>query len=143
MMKIEYINKLSIDDYKNLRKITGWKELSNRQVEIGLQNSVFTVVAIIDKKPIGMARIVGDGGYFFLIVDVVVLPQWQKKGIGKELMKQIMVYIEQNTQEKETVFISLVAAPQRETFYEQFGFKLCPDSDLMGAGMYQYIHICK
>jgi GNAT superfamily N-acetyltransferase len=88
-----------------------------------------------------MARIVGDGGYFVLVVDVIVLPQWQGKGIGKNLMKQIMAYVEQDTLENENVFVSLIAAPQRDTFYEQFGFKPCPDSDVTGTGMYQYI--CK
>ena len=139
-MKVEYINKLSIDDYNNLRKSAGWREVSNRKAEIGLKNSTFTVVATVDKKPVGMARIVGDGGYFSLIVDVVVLPQWQGKGIGKNMMKQIMAYIEQNTFEKESVFVSLLAAPDRNSFYEQFGFKSCPDGDLMGTGMYRYVH---
>ncbi len=140
-MNVEYVNELSIDDYNNLRKSAGWREVSDRKAEIGLKNSTFTVVATIDKQPVGMARIVGDGGYFSLIVDVVVLPQWQRKSIGTNLMKQIMAYIEQNTFEKENVFVSLVAAPARESFYKQFGFKPCPDGDLMGTGMYQYI--CK
>jgi len=140
-MQIEYVNEISIDDYNSLRKSAGWREVSNRKAEIGLKNSIFIVVATVDKKPIGMARIVGDGGYFALIVDVVVLPQWQEKGIGKNLMKQIMAYVEQDIFEKENVFVSLISAPNRETFYEQFGFKPCPDSDLMGTGMYQYI--CK
>ena len=111
-MQVKYVNEISIDDYNSLRKSAGWREVSNRKAEIGLKNSIFIVVAIVDKKPIGMARIVGDGGYFALIVDVVVLPQWQEKG-------------------------------NRETFYEQFGFKPCPDSDLMGTGMYQYIYSTK
>jgi predicted N-acetyltransferase YhbS len=140
-MQVEYVNELSIDDYNNLRKSAGWREVSNRKAEIGLKNSTFIVVATVDEKPVGMARIVGDGGYFVLVVDVIVLPQWQGKGIGKNLMKQIMAFVKQDTLEKENVFVSLIAAPNRETFYEQFGFKLCPDSDLMGTGMYQYI--CK
>ena len=138
-MQVEYINEISIDDYNYLRKSAGWKEVSNRKAKIGLKNSAFIVVAAIDKKPIGMARIIGDGGYFVIIVDVVVLPQWQKNGIGKNLMKRIMAYINQDTFEKENVFTFLISAPEKESFYEQFGFKLCPDSDFMGAGMYQYI----
>ena len=138
-MQVEYINEISIDDYNYLRKSAGWKEVSNRKAKIGLENSVFIIVATIDKKPIGMARIVGDGGYFALIVDVVVLPQWQNNGIGKNLMKRIMAYINQDIFERERVFVSLITAPNKEPFYEQFGFKLCPDSDLMGTGMYQYI----
>ena len=140
-MQVEYVNTLSIDDYNDLRKTAGWREVSNRKAEIGLKNSNFIVVATVNKKPIGMARIDGDGGYFTLVVDVVVVPQWQKKGIGKNLMKQIMAYINQNILEKESIFVSLIAAPNRESFYEQFGFKSCPDSDLMGAGIYQYV--CK
>ena len=140
-MPVEYVNEISIDDYNSLRKSADWREVSNRKAEIGLKNSIFIVVATVDKKPIGMARIVGDGGYFALIVDVVVLPQWQEKGIGKNLMKQIMAYVEQDIFEKENVFVSLISAPDREIFYEQFGFKPCPDGDLMGTGMYQYI--CK
>lgn len=140
-MKVKYVNALSIEDYNNLRKTVGWKEVSDRKAKIGLEKSTFIVVAIIDNKPIGMARIVGDGGYFMLIVDVVVLPQWQGHGIGKSLMEQVMTYIDQSTHEDENVFVSLIAAPQRDSFYEQFGFRRCPEGDLMGTGMYQYI--CK
>lgn len=138
-IKIEYVNTLSIEDYNNLRKTVGWREVSDRKAKIGLEKAIFITVAMIDNKPIGMARIVGDGGYFMLIVDVAVLPQWQGQGIGKSLMKQVMLYIDQSIEENENVFVSLIAAPERDSFYEQFGFKACPHGDLMGRGMYQYI----
>lgn len=140
-IKIDYTNTLSVEDYNHLRKTVGWREVSYRKARIGLEKSIFTTVARIDNKPIGMARIVGDGGYFMLIVDVVVLPQWQGQGIGKNLMKQVMLFIDQSTEANENVFVSLMAAPERDSFYEQFGFRSCPDGDLMGTGMYQYI--CK
>jgi predicted acetyltransferase len=49
-----------------------------------------------------------------------------------------MNYIKQNMQERETIFVSLMAAGAKEGFYEKFGFIKRPN-DSWGHGMSQYI----
>ena len=137
-MNIKYKNKISIDDYIKLRKTADWKDISRRQAKAGLKNSVYALSAKIGNKTVGMARIVGDGGYVMLIVDVVVLPEYRGAGIGTEMMKNVMEFIHNSVKDGEGVMAQLMSAKGRENFYKRFGFKPRPD-DTFGAGMTQWI----
>ncbi|GHT58447.1 hypothetical protein AGMMS50239_03010 [Bacteroidia bacterium] len=81
----------------------------------------------------------GDKGYTVIIRDVIVLPEHQGKGIGKELMQKAMDYIRKRYLQKgQKVFVNLMAAKNRESFYKQFGFEERPN-EKVGAGMSQMI----
>ncbi len=41
-------------------------------------------------KLVGFARAISDGYYYTGIYDVVVLPDYQKKGIGQNMMSQLL-----------------------------------------------------
>lgn len=57
--------------------------------EIGLGNSLFSVCAIYKNEVIGCGRAVGDGGIYFYIQDIIVLPKFQGRGIGKLTLSTI------------------------------------------------------
>lgn len=138
-MDVKYVNKISVEDYNYLRKSAEWAELENKQALTGINNSAFLVSAIVDGKTVGVSRVVSDGGYIAIIVDVIVLPEYQGNGIGKTMMKKVMEFIKNNIEEGQFVFVNLMAAKDKETFYTQFGFEARPN-DRVGAGMTQYIY---
>lgn len=74
---IEY-NNLKTDEYENILNSVGWKMPSARLLRKSLENGI-NVKCVVDNKTIGMARFVTDGGYAGLIMDVVVIPEYQKK----------------------------------------------------------------
>ena len=41
-----------------------------------------------------MGRVIGDGGTAFQIIDIAVHPYYQGQGFGKEILKQVMSFIE-------------------------------------------------
>ncbi len=53
--------------------------------EIGLANTVFGVCVEAEGRVVGIGRILGGGGLFFQVVDVAVLPEHQKKGLGAKI----------------------------------------------------------
>lgn len=81
-----------------------------------------------------MVRIVSDGGYTYFITDVIVNPAYQGRHIGLELISRTLDYIQKDVMEGETVMVSLMAAYQRESFYEKFGFHKRPFGN-HGSGM--------
>jgi predicted GNAT family N-acyltransferase len=137
-MDITYTNKISVDDYNNLRKSAGWNEIEKNQALTGINNSMFIISAAVDNKTVGVTRVVGDGGYIAVIVDVIVLPDFQRNGIGKTMMKKAMEFIKSTIKENQCVFVNLMASKDREPFYSQFGFETRPNEKL-GAGMTQWI----
>lgn len=64
-------------------------------VQRGLPRSLYSVCAV-DKlgRTLGFARVVGDGGVFFEIVDVAVRKECQGNGIGRTLMLDVLAWLE-------------------------------------------------
>jgi len=137
-MIIDYKYDILVKDYNILRKSVGWNEININQAQVGINNSIYLITAIHKNKTIGLVRVVGDGGYIAIIVDVIVLPDYQGKGIGKSLMQKVMEFINSDLKEGQSIFVNLMAAKSRETFYRQFGFTERPN-EIMGCGMTQWI----
>ena len=78
-------NALTASIYIDLRRKVNFKEYRKEDVETAIANSLYSVVVFDDKRPIGIARIVGDGRIAFFIKDVVVDPAYQKNRIGNIL----------------------------------------------------------
>lgn len=135
---IDYFHTISVEEYNMLRKSAGWKEIQSEQAQTGLDHSSYLVTAVDGEKTVGLARLVSDGGYIAVIVDVIVLPEYQRQGIGKSLVQKVLDYIKDNLEDGQSVLVNLMAAKGKEPFYSQFGFEKRPTEDL-GCGMTQWI----
>lgn len=132
---ITYDKTITFEEYNELRTLVGWGTISERQFNISIPNSRFITVGKCDGKTISMTRAVGDGGYHLLVVDVIVHPDYQRQGIGKEMLSQLMDFVRNGYIEKgETTMVSLLSAKGKEPFYEKNGFIKRPN-DERGAGM--------
>jgi GNAT superfamily N-acetyltransferase len=110
----------SIDDYIRIRLEAGLSRKSVEAATVGLAHGLFSVVAYDGDQPIGIGRIIGDGGCFFQIVDIAVVPEHQKKGVGDLIMRGLMDYI--HTHCPPTAYISLMAHNGTPEFYARYGF---------------------
>lgn len=132
-MKIEYIEKFpSGEEYNYLRKCVDWEVYNIELVERSIVNSLYSLCVYDDGKIIGMGRIIGDKGLICYIQDIIVIPEYQGKNIGLEIMNYMMNYIKNNLDP--TTRIGLMSAPGKEDFYKKFGFIIRPN-EVMGAGM--------
>lgn len=112
----------TVQEYQALRATTDWAQIDDDIVVRALKGSAFFLVAEHDARgTIGMARVICDDIYFF-IVDVIVHPNFQGQGIGTAMMDKVMQFLETN-KEKGT-FFGLMAASGKKSFYEQFGFRV-------------------
>lgn len=111
----------SADDYIRLRQEGGLSAFSEEAARKGLKGTLFSAVVFHNEKAIGMGRIIGDGGCFFQIVDIVVSPAHQGKGLGKAIMTELMAYA--TTHLPKTAYLSLLADVPANKLYEQFGFR--------------------
>jgi predicted GNAT family N-acyltransferase len=135
---IEYTNSTSVSDYMKLREAVDFKPLSTRQAETALKNHVFLIVAKDNEKTVGMTRLISDGAYVVVFVDVIVLPEYQGQGIGRVMMEKALEHIKNGIVDGEHTLVMLMAAKDREGFYEKFGFTKRPD-ETYGAGMSQWL----
>lgn len=133
---IEYINEITVEDYNELRASVGWKVLNHDLAKRGLDGSAFITVAYdtVAKSPVAMGRVITDGGYMALIVDVMVAPEYQGRGIGAQLIKNMNKYFEEITSNGDTLMVNLMATKDKEGFYEKLGYTVRPNESI-GAGL--------
>lgn len=130
-------NVLCHDDYCRLRNSVGWLNFSKEQAERAIDRCLYSVVAKKDDQVVGMGRLIGDGMYY-MIADLVVLPDFQKKGIGSKIMDMLVGYVDKETPVGGRSSIQLIAEKGKELFYESKGFKIIPH-EFCGCGMRKVI----
>jgi GNAT superfamily N-acetyltransferase len=133
-MNITYVNSITAEDYTALRKSAGWKYIHPEQAAAGLEGSAFIVAAKDGLKTIGTARLIWDSGYSAYITDVVVFPDYRGQGIGTEMMNRILEFLRSKMKPGFKIAVYLLAAKDKEPFYEKFGFVARPYEN-RGAGM--------
>ena len=69
---------------------------------------------------VGMGRIIGDNGCFFVVVDIAVLPEYQGRGLGKRIMAALDAWLSANV--PASAYVSLAADGDAKYLYEKFGF---------------------
>ena len=131
---ITYTNEITHADYAMLRASAGWRALSPAQVEAAISGSAFLVAAKDGPRAVGMTRLMSDGGYFAVVLDVVVLPEYQGRGIGREMMARAAAHLQAGLRPGEQSYTLLTSAPGREGFYEKMGFHQVP-TEGEGAGL--------
>lgn len=119
-MKIKKYTNYNDEEILNLYKSVGWSAYT-KQPEIlrnGFLNSLLILAAYDNNKLIGIIRVVGDGYTIIFIQDILVLPEYQRKGIGTALLQEVL------NQFKDIRQIELVTdnTPKTIAFYKSMGF---------------------
>ena len=114
----------SVGDYNRVRVAAGLSEKDAEAARVGLANTVFGVCVENRGGVVGIGRIIGDGGLFFEVVDIAVVPEHQKQGLGKMIMDALMSWL--NVNAPPTAFVSLIADEGLSGFYERYGFRVRP-----------------
>jgi ribosomal protein S18 acetylase RimI-like enzyme len=121
MSAIEIIEqKPTVAEYNRLIKAVGWPTRDPAAVEAGLARTLFTVCAISGDKVVGMGRIVGDGAIVNYIQDVIVLPAYQKQGIGEKIMLVLMGHLSEHATSGSDVI--LITRRDNVDFYKRYDF---------------------
>lgn len=136
--EITFGHDISIEDYNNLRGSVDFIHIIPKRARRALQNSLYMIVAFHQGKPVGMARVVGDGGYVFFICDVIVHPAYQSQGLGRKIIENVLEWLENQVEEGETIMVNLMSAMNKEEFYGKLGFHKRPFGN-HGSGMSRWI----
>ena len=109
-----------VEDYLRLRMEAGLTPHRRAAALAGLPNSIVSVVVEFGTANVGMGRVVGDGGLFFQVVDIAVLPAHQGKGLGKAIMRNLMVRLARTL--TAPAYVSLIADGDASHLYARHGF---------------------
>ena len=106
----------------------GWSPRPLDRVQQSLDNSFayITVWHSYDRQEqlIGFARAISDGTFHAVLLDVVVHPRFQNRGIGKTIVKTLLEQLSE-AQIQDTIAI---ASPHVADFYHKLGFVSQPNN---------------
>lgn len=115
-------NQLTAEEFIEIWEAVWGQAPSLSQTRLAMDNTLFRVSVYDDEKIVGMARMIGDMGLNYYIKDVAVKPEYQRRGIGKMMVEELMKFIYENSERNSDVFVELCTMPDKIPFYEKFGF---------------------
>ena len=110
----------SVEVFRRLRTEAGLSDKDPDAVALGLPHTWHGVVLQHEGEPVGMGRIIGDGGTAFQIVDMCVHPAHQGRGLGRRIMAALTEELDRRA--PATAYVSLIADGPARFLYEKFGF---------------------
>ena len=130
MIKITKEISVSINDVLHLYQAVGWTNYTHQpeMLEQSLAHSPAIYLAQDGEKIVGLVRLVGDGFSSVFVQDLIVLPGYQRQGIGSNLMKEALADY------KDAYQIQLVTEQTEKTlgFYRSLGFETLSTYDCTG-----------
>jgi len=109
-------------EYLRLRQDSGLTPRNMEQAVLALPGSwaACHVVEATTGVTVGMGRLIGDGGWYFHVVDMAVLPAHQRRGIGDAVLTWLLDQVRQRA--PADAFVSLMADPTGRRLYARHGF---------------------
>lgn len=124
-MKIS--RKVSAEEFYELRASVEWKNVSTTELAIALDNSMYVVGVYEDDTLVAMGRIVGDKVFKAMLTDIIVKPDYQKKGYGRVVVTELLKLAQENMQEGELMCIEAAPTSGNIPFYVKCGMKHKPE----------------
>jgi GNAT superfamily N-acetyltransferase len=118
----------SAEAYLRLRELAGLTPKRPDQAEAAVRGG-WAAVHVVHREdgPVGMGRVIGDGGWYFHIADMAVLPAHQRKGIGDAILSTLLALIRDGA--PPGAWVTLLADPPGRGLYARHGFReTAPDS---------------
>ena len=114
----------------------GWTGYSSHpeMLEKALEHSLLVLAAVDGDRLVGLLRAVGDGYSIIFIQDILVLPAYQRQGIGRNLLEQAISHFPGIYQ----LHLLTDNTEKTRSFYEALGFTAV---DSLGCVAYTYLKI--
>jgi ribosomal protein S18 acetylase RimI-like enzyme len=112
----------AVDAYLDLRSRAGLSPKSREQAAAALPGSwaACHVVHEPTGDTVGMGRVLGDGGWYFHVVDMAVLPEHQRRGLGDAVLRTLLDRIRRRA--PSGAYVNLLADPPGRALYARHGF---------------------
>ena len=121
MIAIKKQEIVKLEAVLHLYQAVGWTNYTDQSemLEQALSHSLAMYLAFDGEKIVGLIRLIGDGFSSVLVQDLIVLPIYQRQGIGSALMKEAL-------EDYKGVYQIQLATEQTEKtlgFYRSLGFE--------------------
>ena len=121
---------VKLEDVLHLYQAVGWTNYTHQpeMLEQALSHSLVIYVALDGDAVVGLIRLIGDGLSSVFVQDLIVLPSYQRQGLGSALMKEAL------KDYKDAYQVQLVTEETEKNvgFYRSMGFEVLSTYDCIG-----------
>jgi GNAT superfamily N-acetyltransferase len=112
----------SVAEYRALREAAGLSPKTEAQARAGVGGAwaACHVVHAPTAEAVAMGRVIGDGGWYFHIIDMATLPAHQRRGLGGVVLDHLLAEI--STRAPAGAWVNLLADPPGRRLYASRGF---------------------
>ncbi|WP_206330443.1 GNAT family N-acetyltransferase [Modestobacter sp. KNN46-3] len=116
-----------VEEYLTLRRRSGLSPKTSNQATAALSGSWAAASVVHSGTAVAMGRVIGDGGWYFHVVDMAVLPEHQRRGLGDAVLTRLLARIAAVA--PPNAYVNLLADPPGRRLYARHGFvETAPDS---------------
>jgi ribosomal protein S18 acetylase RimI-like enzyme len=118
----DFSHPLDLDELARLFDSVGWQHRTRDRQRLAqmVRGSMLGAVALDGGRLVGFARAISDGAFNAYVSTVAVLPAYQRRGIGRELIRRLL------DGQDHLQFVLHAGAPVHP-FYVACGFRPAPD----------------
>ena len=130
MITIKKQEIIKLEDVLHLYQAVGWTNYTHQpqMLEKALSHSLAIYVALDGDAVVGLIRLVGDGFSSVLVQDLIVLPSYQRQGIGSSLMKEAL----EDYKDAYQVQLATEQTEKNVGFYRSMGFETLSTYNCIG-----------
>ena len=130
MITIKKQEIVKLEDVLHLYQAVGWTNYTHQSemLEQALSHSLVIYVALDGDAVVGLIRLVGDGFSSVFVQDLIVLPSYQRQGIGSSLMKEAL----EDFKEVYQVQLATEQTEKNVGFYRSMGFETLSTYNCIG-----------
>lgn len=119
-----------LEQVKDIYKSEQWDSYlkDDKKLKRAFNNSLYVLGAFDENKLIGFIRCVGDGEHSLIVQDLIVLPSYQKQGIGSKLFKTAW---DKYSDVRMFHVVTDIADKVDNQFYQSFGMKKLEEGNMV------------
>ena len=127
----------NVDELVALYGSVGWGAYTNDRdgLATGIRNSTLVVTARTNGRLVGLARVLSDDVSIVYVQDVLVSPEFQRSGVGRQLLERCL---DRFSHVRQRMLLTDDEAHQHR-LYESLGFH--DVAKLKGVGLHAFVNI--
>lgn len=120
-MEIREYRKYYEEEILRLYAGVGWTAYTEQPEALrrGFDSSLLMLAAYEGAELLGLIRVVGDGQTIVFVQDLLVFPEYQRKGVGSALLRAVLKRYENVRQ----IELATDDTPKTKAFYRSMGFR--------------------
>lgn len=136
-VKLSTDPKLNREQLCDLYASVGWAVYTakSNELERAVANSTYVVAAMSQGRLVGMARCLSDDVSVFYLQDILVRPDWQRQGVGSQLLNNCLRRFNHVRQK----ILLTDDEPAQHRFYRAMGYT--DIQDIAAAQLHAFVQI--